>query len=450
MSLDLPPPPPALVWNAPDAGNPIIAGYYADPSLVQHDGKYFLYATLDPWGGDTLGCWESGDFKTWIYRELNWPTKLACTSPTSKTAKVWAPSVVKGPDGKFHLFISVGSEVWVGVADHPLGPWRDANGGKPLIPTTWNTTYHMIDAEAFLDDDGRAYLYWGSGWNWKNGRCFVVELNREMNAFVGEPRDVTPENGHYFEGPFMVKHGGRYYLTYSDGRTPRDNYCVYYAVGDSPLGPFRETKPTPILVTDHARHIVSPGHHAVFTREGKPYILYHRHRVPFVNDTAYRQLCVDPLVFTPNGEITDVVPTHRGPDFVQRPASLAAGASATASAFVNDMFAPAAAVDRNYATRWSVAPGADHPWLQLDLGREIKITQQSLRFEYAWQRYHFTVEASIDGATWRQVADFRTTGATGSPVIIATATPVTARYLRLVFAAPAPAEGISLFEWEVN
>ena len=132
---------PCLVTHAaeppgrkPAAANPILPGYYADPSIVSHDGKFFIFATLDPWGGDTLGCWESGDLKHWTYRTLNWPTKAACTSPDSGGAAVWAPSVVRGPDGLFHMFISVGNEVWVGVAKHPLGPWRDANGGKTLIP----------------------------------------------------------------------------------------------------------------------------------------------------------------------------------------------------------------------------------------------------------------------------------------------------------------------------
>lgn len=35
-------------WDAPHAGNPILPGYYADPSLVSHEGRHFLYATLDP------------------------------------------------------------------------------------------------------------------------------------------------------------------------------------------------------------------------------------------------------------------------------------------------------------------------------------------------------------------------------------------------------------------
>jgi beta-xylosidase len=59
----------------------------------------------------------------------------------------------------------VGSEVWVGTADHPAGPWRDANGGKPLIPSKFKPGLHMIDAEAFIDTDGQAYIYWGSSWN---------------------------------------------------------------------------------------------------------------------------------------------------------------------------------------------------------------------------------------------------------------------------------------------
>jgi GH43 family beta-xylosidase len=62
-------------WDAPNAANPILPGYFADPSLVLHDGKFYLYATIDPWGGRTLGCWESSDFKNWTFRELNWPTK---------------------------------------------------------------------------------------------------------------------------------------------------------------------------------------------------------------------------------------------------------------------------------------------------------------------------------------------------------------------------------------
>ncbi|MEY4487654.1 MAG: hypothetical protein RIQ79_162, partial [Verrucomicrobiota bacterium] len=245
------------------AANPLLPGYFADPSLVRYGDLNYIFATLDPWGGDTLGCWESRDFGNWTYRELNWPTKRACTSPTSQSAKVWAPSVVRAGDGRFFMYVSVGSEVWVGVADQPAGPWRNALGDRPLIPSNYKPGYHMIDAEAFIDDDGQAYLYWGSCWSWTNGRCWAVKLKPDMITFDGEVRDVTPAN--YFEGPFLFKHAGRYFLTYSRGRTDRDTYEVRYAVGDAPFGPFVEAANNPLLTTDKNNDVISPGHHAIFT-----------------------------------------------------------------------------------------------------------------------------------------------------------------------------------------
>jgi hypothetical protein len=432
-------------WDSPHAANPLLPGYYADPSLVQHEGRFYLYATLDPWGGRTLGCWESPDFKQWTYRELNWPTKDACTSPTSAGSMVWAPSVVRAPNGKFFMYVSVGSEVWVGTADHPLGPWRDAHGGRPLIPATWNKAYHMIDAEAFIDDDGAAYLYWGSGWNWVNGRCFAVKLKSDMVTFDGEPRDVTPKN--YFEGPFMVKNHGRYYLMYSQGVTVRDTYAVHYAVGETPFGPFEEAANSPILTTDKARNIVSPGHHAVFRYHGRAYLLYHRHSVPYVPGQAYRQICVDPLTFTADGLIAKIIPTHTGPALARRVVTGAIPAVATASSQRGSLYGPARVLDDNNATRWAASPAAQGGWLQLDLGKIRDVARSELCFEYAWKTYRFALEASADGAAWTLLADHRESGISGSPIEIAA--PVACRYLRLVFPADIPGADLSLFGWQV-
>ena len=286
-------------WNAPHATNPILPGYFADPSIVEYQGHFYLYATLDPWGGDTLACWESTDLKNWEYRHLTWPTKQACTSPTSGGSMVWAPSVIKAPDGRFHMYVSVGSEVWTGVADHPLGPWTNPLGSRPLIPGNFKPGFHMIDAEAFVDEDGSTYLYWGSGWNWKNGRCFAAKLNATLDGFATEPRDVTPPD--YFEGPFMFKHAGRYYLSWSEGRTDQDSYKVRYAIGDTPFGPFQTAANSPILKTDVSASVISPGHHTVFTYQDSHYIIYHRQSVPFIPGQTLRQTCVDPLVFDSSG-----------------------------------------------------------------------------------------------------------------------------------------------------
>lgn len=394
-------------------GNPIIPGYYADPSLVVHEGRYYLYATLDPWGDATLGCWESVDFINWTYRELNWPTKADCSSPTSKNAGVWAPSVIKARDGRFYMYVSVGNEVWAGVAEHPTGPWRNALGNKPMIPGDFRPGYHMIDAEIFIDDDGRPYLYWGSGWNWVNGKCWAVELAADMVTFVGEVRDVTPPR--FFEAPFMVKREGRYHLMYSSGKTPEDTYQVHSAVGDTPFGPFTEESASPILITDRSQDVISPGHHAVFVREGRHYILYHRHSVPFDPKFIGRQICVDELNFDARGQVKKVVPTHTGPSWLPKKSVDLAGLQVSASSEESAVRSAGKVLDANNATWWRAAKQDQAPWLKLEFEPASRMRELVVIPEYAWRNYRLRVEVSVDGAQWTVQSDHMEEGRRGSP-----------------------------------
>lgn len=439
---------PVPSGREPGMANPILPGYYADPSLVADNGKWYLYATLDPWGGDTLGCWESADFTIWTYRALNWPTTAACTSATSGKAKVWAPSVVKAHDGKFYMYVSVGNEVWVGTADHPAGPWRNLLGNRPLIPRTYKPGFHMIDAEAFIDDDGTPYLYWGSGLNWRNGKCWAVRLQADMASFAGEVHDITPPT--YFEGPFMVKRNGHYFLMNSTGKTIETSYQVHYAVGDNPFGPFREPADSTVLTSDPAHNILSPGHHAVFHKDGQDWILYHRQSIPFDRSFIGRQVCIDRLVLTPDGRIEPVIPTHTGPAFIQRtgPTGLSATATATASSIAGPAFAPECVLDDNNATHWAALAADPQPWLQLDLGAVVPVTQQELRFEYAWKSYRFIAEHSLDGSTWQMLVDHTAEGVSGSPIMIDRR--CSARYLRLRFPVKGKSAAPALFSWNVR
>ncbi len=286
--------------------NPIMDGYFADPSIVKYDGKFYIYATIDPWGGEELGVFETKNFKHFEQKHINWPTKKACTSPTSGASMVWAPSVVQSADGHFYMYVSVGSEVWVGTANHPLGPWKNAKeDGTPLIPGDMIPGYHMIDAECFIDDDKQAYLYWGSGLNWVNGKCWMLPLADNMVDFLKEPLDVTPPN--FFEAPFMMKKGNIYYLMYSNGKAIDQTYNIRYATADSPYGPFVEGMNSPILKTSADSTTYGPGHHCVFSYKGQDYMLYHR---IFPQEESYvlRQLCLDSLNFDNKRNIKTVNP----------------------------------------------------------------------------------------------------------------------------------------------
>ena len=64
--------------------------------------------------------------------------------------------------------------IGVAVGDSPVGPFKDAIG-KPLHDGSWD----YIDPTVFIDDDGRAYLYWG------NPNIYYAELNEDMISLKG-------------------------------------------------------------------------------------------------------------------------------------------------------------------------------------------------------------------------------------------------------------------------
>lgn len=286
--------------------NPITPGYFADPCIVKEGDIYYIYATIDPWGGEELAVLETRDFKHFERRHLNWPTKAQCTSPTSKDAMVWAPSVRKASDGKYYMYVAVGSEVWAGVSDKPLGPWRNAKAdNSPLVAYTDFPEVHNIDADCFIDDDGQAYLYWGSGFKWINGHCMAAKLNKDMASFASKPIEVTPP--HYFEAPHMIKRFGKYYLMFSEGKAIDATYKIGYSVSATPFGPFSKGVNSPILSTSKDSTTYGPGHHTVFNEKGQDYILYHR-IFPQKEKYVLRQLCIDSLNFDAQGNIKTILP----------------------------------------------------------------------------------------------------------------------------------------------
>lgn len=401
-----------------DLQNPIIPGYFADPSIVQHEGKFYLYVTADPWGADFLSCWVSSDFQNWTFNTLNWPTKEACTSPLSNSNKVWAPSVIKKGD-KFYMYISVGSEVWCGVADHPLGPWKNALGDKQMLEYDKTEYCHVIDAEVFIDDDQRAYLYWGSGWNWTNGRCYVAELNDDMCTFKTEKKEITPSR--YFEGPLVTKHNSKYYLSYSEGITMNDTYEVRYAISDSPMGEFVEAPNSPILKTNDSLNVYGPGHHTIFTYDDKNYILYHRHRLPFVTETAFRQLCINEIKFDDEkGLIENIIPynTQSFPNIKSDKKAELKWLAIKASSKYSDYTSVEKLSDKSYATRWEAADDDKNANLMIDFEPNTFVDYLSIRFEYPWKVYYPKIEVSDDGANWKFIADHWVDGVSGSPVDI--------------------------------
>ena len=171
------------------------------------------------------------------------------------------------------------------------------------------------------------------------------------------------------------------------------------------MGPF-EYKGC-ILETNADQTVHGPGHHSIFEKDGKYYIVYHRHNLPRSVHGFNRQVCIDEMKFDGNGDILQVVPTHdaRGVDLFKThtPENLALNAKVTASSYYDDWFRPEYAVDDNNATLWKARNSnwgrGSHQdeWLQIDLGKPMRFNEVWTQFEYATFFYQYKIETSPDG-----------------------------------------------------
>jgi hypothetical protein len=180
--------------------------------------------------------------------------------------------------------------IGVATSDSPSGPFTPQ---PEPIPGSFS-----MDPAVFTDDDGQVYMYFGGLWGgqlekWRTGVFDpdgveptgtepalgpkVVKLTDDMVGFDGPIQEITilDEDGNpllakdharrFFEGAWVHKYNGRYYLSYSTGNT---HYLVY-ATSESPTGTFvfggRLLNPVIGWTT----------HHSIVEFQGKWYLFYH-------------------------------------------------------------------------------------------------------------------------------------------------------------------------------
>jgi hypothetical protein len=417
-------------FDAPGNFNPIVPGYFADPTIQKFGDTYYLYATTDGNGGGRgpATVWVSNDFVDWVLVPMNWPT----------TPHYWAPDVVKRPDGRYYLFYNQPCSTYAGVSSSPLGPWTPLTPGEGLvIPDRLVKDVITLDTQLFEDKDGTLYGHWGTWGIFPNSGCGWGVFNPDMKSFSRFGMIPNTQARDFFEAPVMIERNGVYYFTYSSGSCHDSSYRVQYATSDRPDGEFKMGPNNPILATNGDRTVDGPGHHS-FLRAGDEWIIvYHRHDIPVTPNGMHRQTCADRMVFEKDGVIRKIEPTHRGiGPLAQRrkPANLAAGKPVSASSHYLDtlrkhQYKPEFAVDDNNATLWRPADNRAGHWLTVDLGKPQRVRRTETQFEYATWFYQYLVEGSLDGKSWTTFADRRANTRWGSPMT--DDGDIEVRYLRL-------------------
>ncbi|RYO95261.1 hypothetical protein DL766_002075 [Monosporascus sp. MC13-8B] len=310
-------PNPGIATTSANSTNPIADGWYADPDGVKFGDTYWVYATVSVAFGD------QGYFDAFSSRDIgNGPwephPRVFTAAEGSAWARhsFWAPCAVER-GGVYYLYYTANNPVaneeeqtGIGVASSrdPGGPFVDAVDG-PLVGEKVNGANPM-DQQVFVDEDGATYLVWGGS------RANIAPLADDMVSLGdawpdGSPgpavADITPDEG-YGEGPYMLKHAGRYYFMWSEGGYGTPDYRAAYAFSESIRGPFNRVGV--FLAKDEAGGVADgPGHHSVVRDdEGAYWIVYHR-RIVGDSEADHRVIAVDRLEFDEDGSIKPVVMT---------------------------------------------------------------------------------------------------------------------------------------------
>ena len=223
--------------------------YTADPAPYVHGDTIYLYTTHDE---DDAEGFKMKDWLLYTSTDMvNWQDHGAVASlkdfPWYKGDNgAWAECVVER-NGKWYMYCPIhGNGIGVLVADSPFGPFKDPIG-KPLV---WRTEHWSdIDPSVWIDNDGRAYMYWG------NPHTYCVELNEDMISTKGDIMTMDKIKD-YQEGPWMWKRGDWYYLAFASTCCPEG---IGYAMSKSPTGPW-----------EHKGHIMD---HTPRTRGNHPGII---------------------------------------------------------------------------------------------------------------------------------------------------------------------------------
>ncbi len=291
------------------SGNPVLPGWYADPEGIVFGKRYWIYPTYSASFDEQvyLDAFSSDDLVTWKKH-----ARILDTSRVTWAKRaMWAPSVIE-KDKKYFLFFGANDiqsdneegGIGVAIADKPEGPFQDLLG-KPLIGKFHNGA-QPIDQFVFHDQDGKYYLIYG-GWR----HCNIAQLRDDFKSFTPLKdgmtyREITPEG--YVEGPFMFVRNGKYYFMWSEGDWTGADYCVAYAIADSPFGPFKRIGK---VLQQNALIATGAGHHSVIRNGQDWYIVYHR-RPLSETDGNSRVTCIDRMYFDDTGMIKPVVITNEG------------------------------------------------------------------------------------------------------------------------------------------
>ena len=267
--------------------NPVIPGFYSDPSICRVGEDYYLVtSTFEYFPG--VPVFHSKDL-------VNWEQIGYCIDRVDQLPKgmsIYAPTI-RFHDGTFYMITTNarGGGNLIVTAKNPAGPWSN-----PI----WIEKVWSIDPDLFFDDNGKVYLISAS--------MVLYEIDIQTGKLLTEGRKVwNGTGGRYAEGPHIYKKDGFYYLMAAEGGT-EECHNETIARSNNIWGPYIENPANPILAHANAAGEGNPiqgvGHaDMVQTQDGSWWVIFHGYRsvAKEPHHILGRETCLAPVSWPKNG-----------------------------------------------------------------------------------------------------------------------------------------------------
>jgi alpha-N-arabinofuranosidase len=213
--------------------NPIIPGFYPDPSICRAGENYYLVtSSFEYFPG--VPIFHSRDLINWrqIGYSLTRKSQLLLENVES-SGGIYAPTI-RYHDGIFYMVTTnknQGGNFYVYTKD-PSGEWSE-----PVL-----LDQDGIDPSLFFDDDGNAYLA-STG----NNGIIQSRIDIKTGKRLTDAKHIwSGTGGSYPEGPRLYKINNLYYLMIAEGGTEY-GHMETIARSNNPWGPFESYSHNPIL-----------------------------------------------------------------------------------------------------------------------------------------------------------------------------------------------------------
>ena len=244
--------------------NPIIPGYYPDPTICRvKDDFYLVCSSFEMCPG--LPVFHSKDLAHWeqisnaITKENGLYVKRNCG-----VGGLMAPTIRYNKERELFYIINANFSDrgnYIITAKDPKGPWSEPH---------WLDDVPGIDASIFFDDDGKSYIM-GTGDVWDNGAgkkergIWAAEYDIDHFKLIGEPKAIfgsALRGAASPEAPHLYHVGDYYYLVIAEVGTEHFHSVVVARCKDV-LEIYEINPANPIMTHRHmgfGSPIINVGH----------------------------------------------------------------------------------------------------------------------------------------------------------------------------------------------